>query len=475
MSRNPYAHLPMVIAATLAPGLLTAKDVGLTIYRNDAGALFEGGGSPVSDGYAIIHERRDVKLDGGRQQIAIDGLPTTLDPEAVALDLGSTKVLAQRVLSVGDGGTLAAHRGERVELINANGSVLAGVLVGVDGAGLSLREDSGTVRYVREYASVRFLEQTGQPGSLLQVLVDGSAGDVAATLTYPASGLGWRAAYSATVAPGNACRLRLDALASIANRSGRDYSGAAIKLVAGEPNFAKPGGPRVHMAMMKSAEAFDSAPEQSSLGDYRVYVLAGPVDLPDASVTQTALYPARDLDCQRTWLFESGQRWMPDKPMLTQGDPERSAGPIVSQLRFAAMENMPAGYLRVLSRDRDNRVEFIGEGRVPDTGKGREVSMNIGNAFDLSGQRERTGFSVDRATHQMDEAFRIVLTNSGSTARDVTVLEHPNRWRNWKLASSTIKPTRQSADSLEFVVSVPANGKATLDYAIDYSWTLRDE
>ena len=53
----------------------------------------------------------------------------------------------------------------------------------------------------------------------------------------------------------------------------------------------------------------------------------------------------------------------------------------------------------------------------------------------------------------------------------MTVREHPSRWREWKLVSSSSKPARQSADTLEFRVEVPANGKATLNYAVRYSWT----
>jgi len=52
----------------------------------------------------------------------------------------------------------------------------------------------------------------------------------------------------------------------------------------------------------------------------------------------------------------------------------------------------------------------------------------------------------------------------------VTVREHPSRWREWTLASSSTKPSKQSPDVLEFKVSVPAGGKATLDYAVHYRW-----
>jgi hypothetical protein len=82
---------------------------------------------------------------------------------------------------------------------------------------------------------------------------------------------------------------------------------------------------------------------------------------------------------------------------------------------------------------------------------------------------------VDQAGRTLDEAFRITLTNAGDSARTVTVREHPNRWREWKLASSSGKPSRQTTDTLEFRVNVPANGKAVLDYAVHYSWTATDK
>ena len=462
--------------ATALPALAADQDVAVTVYRSDSDALFVGGGSPVADGYAIVHEDRLVELTGGHQSLIIDGLPTTLDPEAVALEIGKAQILAQRVLSAGDSGTLAAHRGERVEVTTVNSATVSGVLVGVDGDGISVRDENGSVRYVRNFASARFLESNGRSGSVLQVTVDGSAGSLPATLTYPTSGLGWRAAYSALLESSSGCRLRLDALASIANRSGRDYDSAALKLVAGEPNRVKQTGPQpVMMKSMAMEGSTDSMPAQSSLGDFRVYTLASKLDLPDASVTQAPLYASRELDCERTWLFENGQRWMPDKPYIVPVDEGRGSGAVVSKLQFKAAENLPSGTLRVLTRDADNRIEFVGEDRVADTGQGRSVSLTLGNAFDLTGSRERTGFSVDRAAHQMNEAFRITLENTGEQARTVTVREHPYRWRNWTLASSSQKPAKQSADTLDFLVSVPPKSKVNLDYAIDYSWLAGDE
>lgn len=469
--------LSAAIAMLLVASAGAAENPALTIYRADNDALFDNAPSPVTEGYAVVHEVRALKIGDGRQTLIVDGLPAALDSEAVSIDLGAgSRVLAQRVLSTGEGGALAAHRGEKIAIALRAGG-LQGTLLDVNDGALIVRDDaSGQIVYVREYDTLRFTQGSGLPGSTLQLVADGKAGDVAAALTYPTSGLGWRAAYSASLLEGGACRMRLDALASIANRSGRDYASSTLKLVAGSPNIARQGGPRVYAAKaMMAAPAPEALPQQSALGDYRSYAIDGTLDLPDASVTQVPLYASRELDCRRLWIFESGGAWFPPKPMLAPGDVPMGGGPIQSELRFATTENLPAGNLRVLTRDHDGHTEFLGEARIGDTQKGHDVTVTLGNPFDLSANRERTAFSIDKAAHEMNEGFRITLTNSGETARTVTVREHPNRWHGWSLLSSNEKPSKQTPDTLEFEVAVPANGKATLDYAVKYAWTPKDE
>lgn len=476
MHRTHLTIASVLLLATASAGIAATGNPALTIYRADGDMLFENGGTS-SEGYAIVHEQRALRLAGGQQALVIDGLPATLDAEAVSLDLGAgTRVLGQRVLSTGDGGALAAHRGETI-MIGLRSGTATGTLLGLDNGALIVRDDSGAIIYVREYDSLRFLQGGGLPGSTLQLTVDGKPGDIAATLTYPTSGLGWRAAYSALLLDGAACRMRLDALASIANRSGRDYPGSTLKLIAGSPNIARPVTRMYAKATMAAAPAPQGLPDQSSLGDYRSYAIDGALDLPDASVTQVPLYATKDLDCERRWIVTNGGAWFPPKPMLNKDDMPVSdmPGPVASELRFTTTENLPAGHLRVLTRDRDGRVEFLGESRVEDTQKGKSVPIALGSAFDLSARRERTAFSVDKAAREMNEGFHVTLTNTGENARTITVREHPNRWRAWTLLSSSQKPAKQTPDLLEFEVAVPANGKATLDYVVRYTWTPKDE
>jgi hypothetical protein len=212
-------------------------------------------------------------------------------------------------------------------------------------------------------------------------------------------------------------------------------------------------------------------PQQSALGDYRLYTLPKPVDLPDGSVSQVPLYATRTLACERTALYENGNTWSPPEPMTSPDFNTGGGNTIESTLRFTAFDSLPAGFLRVLGSDNTGTPQFLGEGRVDDTPKGSDANLTLGTAFDLRAERERTAFKLDKDARTMDEAFRITLSNAGQSARVVTVREHPGRWREWTLASSSVKPARQSPDVLEFKVNVPAGGKATLDYAVHYRWS----
>lgn len=474
---------PLLVASILAVMASPAAAQGsvdstdLTIYRSSGSALFQGGGSPVADGYSVVHEQRSVSIDASDGTATIDGLPSMLDAEAISVDLGPRHaLLAQRVLAAGDSGTLAAHRGERVQVRSAAGEVLVeGVLVGIDAGSLIIEAGHGQVQLLREWGSITFQDSSGRPGSTLQLLVEGKPGVRNAALSYPTSGIGWRAAYSAVLTRPD-CQIELHALASIANRSGRDFQAAQIKLVAGEPAMGQTAQPM--MRMMAASAAYDDSeamPQQETMGDYRSYSVTRALDLPDSSVTQVPLYAPATLDCQRSWVYESGASWFPPKPQLSAGADVGDRGKVQSRLRFTANENLPAGSLRVIGSTGTATNEFLGENRIGDTPQGQPVNLVLGNAFDMRVQRERSAFSIDRATRQLDEGFRITIRNSGDSARSVTVREHPNRWSNWSLASSSIKPELQMPDLLQFQVPVAANGSTTLDYTIHYEWSANDE
>lgn len=471
--------LALACLATLgaAAPVHAAQETALTLYRSDSASLYASTSEgSIDEGYAVVREQRLLTLAAGTQELTIGNLPIYFDPEAMALGFpdGSAKVLSQRVLlGQGNGAMLTGLTGRAVEVLGNSGQPLASGTLWRAGDGLLVQGTDGKTTLVRDYAAVRTTGNEFPTGSSLRLRVDAAhAGPTTATLSYPTSGMGWRAAYVGTLQPGGACRLQFEARASIANRSGRDWRQVQLQLVAGEPRFAKASAPQPMMARAFSAKA-ESAdmPQQSSLADYRLYTLPQAVDLPDASISQVPLYATRTIECERNWLLENGNAWQPPQPMLSPDFGPGGDGAVVSTLSLHAFDSLPAGYLRVLDVDRSGAPQFIGEGRIEDTPKGSEASITLGAAFDLRAKRERTAFKVDAAGRAMTEAWRVTLTNAGDTARTVTVREHPNRWHQWTLASSSTKPSKQTPDTLEFRVPVPGGGKATLDYTVHYTWT----
>lgn len=484
-SRLPWAA---IAALLIAPSAFAAGHTQLTIYSESSDALFSGGNQGTLDaGHALVHEQRSLDVQAGNHELRIGGLPAVIDPEAIAVAFGSgaaVSVVGQRVVlaNASTGGVLDSAIGRTVSVSGSmSGNAIAatsvqGVLVGASSDGVLVRTADGKVLLIHQYASVALPADAVNGGSsvLLDVTAK-SSGNRNALLTYATSGLGWRAAYSATLEAGGSCRMQFKPEASIANRSGRDYTGADVQLVAGQPSLGNRGLRMYSMAKAPAPMAAEAMPMQASLGDYRSFTLPGRVNLPNGTVTLTPLYAARQVPCQRDYVIEDGGAGFPSKPNTNDyGAQDYRDRAIVSTLAFTAPDALPAGTLRAWTQDGNGAPALLGQGNVADTPKGQKVAVELGQSFDLRASRERTAFHVDVAAHTLSEAYKVTLTNGGDTARTVTVREHPNRWREWTVTQSSLKPARQTPQTLEFNVSVPAHGETTLTWALRYNWTARD-
>lgn len=480
------------LAALLAaPAAFAANgNASLTIYHADNDALFSGASQGTLDaGHALVHESRALAIAAGNHELRIGGLPATLDPEAFAVGFGSgpaVDVLGQRVVlaNASANGALDGAIGSEVSVSTdsrgdtALGPQFSGELLGASDAGLLVRTADGRLHFIHQYASITLPADSVSGGSSVLLDVDAkTSGNRDALLTYTTSGLGWRASYTATLADGSGCRMQFKPEASIANRSGRDYAGATIKLVAGQANLGNRGVRMYSMAAPAPMAVQEQSvmPAQASLGDYRSFTLPGKVNLPNGTVTLTPLYATQTLACARRYVVEDGGTYFPPKPNTNDyGAQDYRDRAITSTLAFTAPDALPAGTLRAWIHDRDGAPTLLGEGGVADTPKGQDVSVQLGQSFDLRASRERTAFHVDAGAHSMSESYKITLTNGGDTARTVTVRDHPNRWRQWTLASSNLKPAKQTTQLLEFEIPVPAQGNATLTYTVKYTWTAKD-
>ncbi|HEX7914623.1 MAG TPA: hypothetical protein VF497_02605, partial [Rudaea sp.] len=132
---------------------------------------------------------------------------------------------------------------------------------------------------------------------------------------------------------------------------------------------------------------------------------------------------------------------------------------------------LPAGRVRLLQNSGDGAPEFIGEDQIGHTPKNEPVVLQLGDAFDLRGERRQTDFQIDKNQHSLSESFALRVRNAANTARSVVVREHLYRWTQWNITQASAKYEKKNSDTIEFKLDVPANSEATVTYTVQYQWT----
>jgi hypothetical protein len=462
-----------------------AADNHLTVYSGGYDQVTAGN---PAEGYALVRSESRYTLQAGANAITIGRLPRGIDVAAVGFQplTEGVAVGAQRFMAPFDGfeGVLNRALGRRVAIEHTSGGAKQtdnGTLVAI-GDSLTLALADGRYKVIREYDSLSVLEADDLPGAepLLRWEVQArEAGTAGFRLTYPTTGLAWRAEYVARIAEGDGCQLVLDASALVANRSGVSFPHAQLTLVAGEParvreesmreRFTAAPAPAADMGMPAPAP-----PEPRRSGEYHAYDLPGRAMLANGGVERVPLLAqAPAVACERTYVTQPGAgMWTPPQPLTDPGiDSGTGPQPVKSAVAVANAEQaglgrpLPAGRMRVLVGD-----EFLGESQVPHTPAGADLRMEVGTAFDLTAERERTGFNLDRGGRTMTESFAIVLRNARDADETITVVEPLPRWTQWELLESSTPGTRRDAQHAEFEVVVPAGGELRLSYTVRYRW-----
>src|SRR5690606_35758308 len=296
-------------------------------------------------------------------------------------------------------------------------------------------------------------------------------------LAYDTAGLGWRAEYQAELSgQGASCRMRLEGGAMVVNRSGSDFRDVALTLVAGEPNRAS-GPVMAEMAMVAAAPrakaGYDAAAGSRVAGESHAYRIPGLSTLADGSIQRLPLLDAAEgIACERRYeVGAPGQGWTPPQPIIDRSfNGDGGERPVIASLSFRNRGQglgvpLPAGRVRV-----SENGDLLGEAMLGHTAAGEEVSLQLGNAFDLNAERERTGFELDRAGRQMTETVRYTVRNAKPGAATVRIHEAMPRWSEWELVSSSVPAVARDAQSASFDLKVPAGGEAQLQYTVRYRW-----
>ncbi|MFS8607855.1 MAG: DUF4139 domain-containing protein, partial [Gammaproteobacteria bacterium] len=139
--------------------------------------------------------------------------------------------------------------------------------------------------------------------------------------------------------------------------------------------------------------------------------------------------------------------------------------------RFGLGIPLPAGRIRVSQLDeRDDTLEFIGEDVIDHTPKDETITIKLGSAFDVVGERRQVEFSVDRSAERMEETIEIKVRNHKDEPVEVIVREILFRWAENEITEASHEYEREDASTVRFPVTVPADGEAVVTYRVRYRW-----
>jgi hypothetical protein len=253
--------------------------------------------------------------------------------------------------------------------------------------------------------------------------------------------------------------MRLGGWVSIENRSGATYEDARLKVVAGDVHRAvQPRGMPVPMRMKGMAMAEDGGFDERAFFEYHLYDLGRATTIADREVKQIRLLEDRTVPLEKVYVYE----------------PTRGGDDVQVKLEFENTKQnglgipLPGGKFRVYREDADGALEFAGEDFIDHTPRDERVSMRLGNAFDLVG--ERTVMESKRIADRIrEDKVKIELRNrKEKDAVTILVREHPAG--DWRVLETTHEWTQPSANDLEFSVKVPAGESVTVQYSVQSRW-----
>lgn len=459
------ARLLLPAAAVLFPlassGLLAAdRALSVTIYNNDL---------------ALVQDKRDVQLEGGRQRIEFQDVSAQIRAETVSLtasDLGIVeqnfdfdlltpaklmeKAVGQRVTLVRVNPSNGAETREQAQVLAANGGVVLKIGDRIE----VLRDDGLPVRVIFDKVPDNLRARP-----TLSVTVNASkAGTRNATLSYLTPGLGWKADYVALYDE-RSSKIDVQGWVTLTNSSGTTYDNAQTLLVAGSPGTLNGDNDaqnrfRRTTAVPPLRQAGTESGTRERLGDYYLYPLAERTTIANMQTKQVSFLDVHGVPAEHGYEFRN--RWLGTSDLPQSA---RTVYTFSTGSHAGLGDQLPAGILRLYLRDKQGDPQFIGESRIDHTPMGSTLSLQTGDAFDVkvhSVVEKRTRISAFEWQTDMKYELTSALPQPA-----VVKLYQQGLYGDARITAESAKSTRPDADEAEWTVTVPANGKATLTASFD--------
>jgi hypothetical protein len=483
----------LTIYSSAAPGSIQPH-----LYRPTPGGQSFWGYNSIP-GYAVVRNQRNINLGSARTQVRADDVAALIDPTTVTFksltdpegttvleqnyhfDLVSLNKLAERYI----GKTISFEKRKN----DTETEIISGKLLNAQNGQLVVQRGDGSV--VTTYAKDAIFpklpgELYTKPTLMWDILTNKPAQTHKVETSYETGGMTWWTDYNAVYRDGkdaNNGMLDIGAWVTIINKSGASYPNSKLKLIAGNVQkaggYGSGGGVRRGDVMMMEAAPMDKGFSEKSFFEYHLYTLGRKTSLPENSTKQVELFQkATNVPVKKLMIYEGSKNIRYYGGINYNKDFGANGNKKVDvYLKFKnSKENnmgmpLPAGRVRVNKvDDADGTQEFIGEDIIDHTPKNEDVLLRLGSAFDVVGERKQVDYQIDYKRKWMQETFEIIVKNHKEQDVKVIIRENLYRGNQWKMLSTSQKYEKINSQTIEFPVTITANGKVKLRYSVEYKW-----
>jgi hypothetical protein len=478
-----------------------ASQPSLTIYNAD---------------FAVVRQELPLDLKAGDNLVNVSDITRHLEPDSVILrdpaGKHSLHVLEQnyRADPISESLLLSLYEGKTIDFEVGAGQTIKGKVIR---SGYTPHSDFAMNRYGQNYYQAQMAGATGQPiievngqlrfslpgtpifpsltdDTILKprlewLLATDKPGKFPAELSYVTGGMSWQADYN-IVAPEKGDLVDVVGWITMDNQTGRTFENAHIKLMAGDVNKMQQGGVvagAMKVAMASAVDVVGPPVTEKAFDEYHLYTLERTTTLRDRETKQVEFIHAAGVTTKQVYIYDGAKidpnrynGWnfdniRNDHSFGTESNPKiwvvREF--VNSQVNHLGMP-LPKGRVRFYRRNDDGQVEFTGENTIDHTPKDETIRIYTGNAFDITGERHRTNYTVEPGKSAATETFQIVVRNHKKEPVQVRVVEHLYRGKNWEIVSKSDDFEKKDSQTVEFSVTIQPDAQKVINYTAHYTW-----
>jgi hypothetical protein len=430
------------------------RNVTLTIYNGDLALIEDVRTISVGKGYRRV-EFREVSAQIKPETVTLTGPNLTVLEQNFDFDLLTPGKMMEK--AVGTTVTLirvnpatGREEEEEAEVLSTNN----GVVLKIDDHIEVLRDDGLPVRVLFDKIPPNL---RARPTLSVKILSE-KASVRPLTLRYLSSGLFWIADYVG-VFDDKTNKLDLQAWVTLTNQSEVPYADARIKLVAGDMS-------QWFGVLWNAPRGGVEKANAEKLADYHLYTLPHRTTVEHNQKKQVSILSAQGVKAEKRYELERGEYTTDRYPQNAEVKLAFNTG---TQSGLGAV--LPAGKVRLYTKDSTGQAQFIGEDSIGHTPQGSDVELEVGKAFDVTVKSEVLSFDKE-ATPPNDPKLDITTAEVAYTfrnARSVPVKIHfiqKNIELEHEWLAHSLAPTKDTPQAYFWDIPVPANGETVLTFKI---------